>query len=168
MTTPLFRVYHKLEKRMYHFVQGWKQEYPGGPIIWTVWDDTTAPVKDWKTKTFADEEVIRMPFIGTYDDTLWKDLEEWEKEFWGIKGYSEINWVGKPKYTKDVMKLVCKGFEDKLEVVELDCHRVLCDSEGCVQHIPIDRSKCKIYLIGNTLQNENLLTDNVYHPIKVA
>lgn len=167
MPIPMYRVYHKLERRLYHFVKSWELDYPDGVMTWTVWDTQEGVLpRDWKLKSFKDEEVIRMPWIGCYDHTLWADLKPWEAIFWSNKGYTELNWAGKPAFVNDIIRLVEEGKEDKLEVVKVDCYNYLCDSSGTVKDIPVDRDNCKIYVIGNYYQNPELLTDNTYEPKK--
>jgi len=148
-----YRLYDNTSQKMYNFVRGF-MDYK-----WTVWDDVDLDMTMWKDKVLFDDHVEIQEYIGKHDDTKWSQLQEKEKEFWSMKGYSEDTWTGKEMFEGDICKRDCGGVTEKVFVVKVEHETVLLTKEETVKDIPIHNYTCQLYVIGNVLENPLLLTN---------
>lgn len=151
-----YRVYHKVEQRMYNFVRGYIEE------DWLVYDDKGTDQSLWEEKKLFSFDVEPQAFINQYDDTTWDMLQYWEKEYWTVKGYDEDMWKGKEIYVGDIVKYVSDGVMEKAYVIQAEHMIFMQDSNECLKEIPYDRTKGKLFVIGNVLETPMLLTNEAF------
>lgn len=152
------RLRRKSDNKMFHFVEGYKSTLGAGPILWTIWvHEENVERSQWKKETLLDEQVEKQPFTGIFDDTTWGNLTRPEQDFWNAKGFNFDNWHGKPMFVSDIVKYICDGVEDRVEVIKLNHLVCFKDKENCIKDISIERNICKIYVIGNIWQDAHLI-----------
>jgi hypothetical protein len=151
-----YRVYHKGEQRMYNFVRGYIEE------DWLVYDDHGKDQSLWEEKKLFSFDVEAQAFINQYDDTTWEMMQYKEKEYWMMKGYDEENWRGKEIYIGDIVKYVGEGVVEKAYVIQTEHMIFMQDVNECLKEIPYDRTKGKLFVIGNVLENPVLLTNEAF------
>lgn len=153
-----FRLLKKRDNKMFHFPIGYRGGPGFGPVIWTVLiHDPMTHSSQWKQMELLNDEVERQIFIGRFDDTTWGGLSQPEMEFWNAKGFNFDTWKGKPIYLGDIVRYICEGKADVVEVVRLMHLVCFKDKGGCVKDMPMDDKRCKMYVLGNSTQNSELL-----------
>lgn len=148
MFTQKFRLYDIYDQRMYNLIKGYMD---GVYVVIDVMGEE---------KHLLESSVEVQNFTGAYDDTTWNMLQHWERQFWGVKGYDEDNWMGKEIYIGDICKCVQDGKAEKDFVVQVEHHICLITPDETIKEIPCDRDKGKLYVIGNISENPLLLTND--------